>query len=152
MKIDTTDSPREEDEAFVVAQTRAFNEAFTTNDVRPLCSFARGPDGAIVGGLTAKTYWNYLDIAFLWVDESHRGAGIGQQLVQSAEAEAFRRGCRFALLDTFSFQARPFYERLGYRQFGQLTGFPGGHVRHYMTKELGRPELTLHAITSQTSR
>lgn len=136
MDIRTTDNPSDADEAFVIAQTRAFNEAFTANDVRPLCTFARAPDGVMVGGLTAKTYWNYLDIAFLWVHEAHRGTGIGRSLVMAAETEAAKRGCRYSLLDTFSFQARPFYERLGYRQFGQLARFSGGHIRHYMTKEL----------------
>ncbi|RTL39419.1 MAG: GNAT family N-acetyltransferase [Burkholderiales bacterium] len=136
MNIETTHCPSEADEAFVIAQTRAFNAAFTTHDVQPLCSFARLSNGRIVGGLTAKTYWNCLDLAFLWVEASHRRTGLGRRLVLAAEAEAVRRGCRFALVDTFSFQARPFYERLGYRQFGALGGFDRGHVRHYMTKEL----------------
>ena len=72
MHIETTHCPSEADEAFVIAQTRAFNAAFTTNDVQPLCSFARSSDGRIVGGLTAKTYWNYLELSFLWVEASHR--------------------------------------------------------------------------------
>jgi ribosomal protein S18 acetylase RimI-like enzyme len=102
--------------------------------VRSLC-VARSDDGAIVGGLTGKTYWNYLDVAFLWVDEGHRGSGFGKTLMLAAEAEARQRGCRYALLDTFSFQALEFYEKLGYRQFGQLSGF-SGHVRHYLAKDL----------------
>jgi hypothetical protein len=34
-----------------------------------------------------------------------------------AESEAIRRGCIGAWLDTFSFQVREFYERLGYSEF-----------------------------------
>lgn len=136
MNIETTDIPSDEDEAFVVSQTRAFNEEFTKNDVRPLCAFARAADGSIIGGLTGKTYWNYLDVAFLWVDEAHRGAGVGRDLTLAAEAEAKRRGCKHSLLDTFSFQALDFYRRLGYEEFGRLPGFSGHHVRHYMTKDL----------------
>jgi GNAT superfamily N-acetyltransferase len=136
MQIETTDAPHPDDEAFVIAQTRAYNEAFTTTDVRPLCSFVRSADGRVVGGLSAKTYWHCLDIGFLWVDESHRGTGLGRRLVLAAEAEAVQRGCRFSLVDTFSFQARPFYERLGYQPFGELSGFDRGHVRHYLSKRL----------------
>ena len=42
------------------------------------------------------------------------------------------------MLDTLSFQARPFYEKLGYRVYGQLEDFPAGsgHTRYYLTKTL----------------
>jgi hypothetical protein len=53
-----------------------------------------------------------------------------------AEAEAVQRGCRAVALDTFSFQARGFYERLGYSVFGVLNDCPPGHSRFYLTKRL----------------
>lgn len=40
--------------------------------------------------------------------------------MKRAELYAVERGCTNAFLDTFSFQARPFYEKLGYRVFGIL--------------------------------
>jgi hypothetical protein len=42
---------------FVIAQTRKYNAAFTEDDVRSLCVFARDAAGAVIGGLTGKTYW-----------------------------------------------------------------------------------------------
>ena len=134
--MEITDSPREEDEAFVIAQTRMFNSAFTEKDIRNLCVFERSIDGELIGGLTGKTYWNYLEISFLWVSEAHRGKGIATNLMTAAEGEACKRGCRNALLDTFSFQALGFYQRLGYNQFGELRGFSGKHARHYLHKAL----------------
>jgi hypothetical protein len=53
-----------------------------------------------------------------------------------AEARAVERGYHSAWLDTFSFQARGFYERLGYQQFGSLV-YPPFHKRHFMKKLLG---------------
>ena len=100
MRLEVTDAPREEDEAFVIAQTRSYNAAVTEDDVRSLCVFTRDDTGTIIGGLTGKTYWRYLDIAFLWVEEKHRGRGLATQLMAAAEAEARRRGCERALLDT----------------------------------------------------
>ena len=41
MRLEVTDAPRECDEAFVIAQTRAYNATFTETDVRSLCVFAR---------------------------------------------------------------------------------------------------------------
>jgi hypothetical protein len=43
-------------------------------------------------------------------------------------------GCTDAFLDTFSFQARGFYEKLGYRVFGGLDNHPAGHQHYFMTK------------------
>lgn len=39
-------------------------------------------------------------------------------------------------LDTFDFQARPFYERHGYEVFGTLDDYPPGHSRFFLRKDL----------------
>jgi ribosomal protein S18 acetylase RimI-like enzyme len=140
MKIEITDAPCKEDEAFVIAQTRKYNSAFTENDHKSLCVFARDEVGNIIGGLTGRTYWQYLDIAFLWVDEKYRGEGYATKLMKAAEAEACARGCERVFLDTLSFQALGFYQKLGYAEFGRLPGFSGKYDRHYMHKRLGAME------------
>jgi len=70
------------------------------------------------------------------VPESLRGRRIGSDLLSRAEAEARTRGCSNVWLDTFEFQARGFYERLGYRCFGELAEYPPGFSRYFMTKVL----------------
>ena len=130
--IDVTADPSPADEALVMAGTRAHNAAFMQADSRRLRVFTRDAAGTIIGGVTASTYWNYLDVKFLWVHEQHRHLGLGTQVMGAAHAEAWRRGCKNVFLDTFSFQARGFYERLGYREFGRLSGFSGHHERHFM--------------------
>jgi hypothetical protein len=56
--------------------------------------------------------------------------------MQSAEHEAVCRGCHSAWLDTHEFQARAFYERLGYTCFGELPNYPIGFSRFFMKKSL----------------
>ncbi len=136
MEIEVTDAPRPEDETFVIEQTRAYNRRFTQRDGRSLCVFARAADGSIVGGLTGMTYWEYLEVSYLWVDEAHRGAGHAATMMAAAESEARARGCRHALVDTFSFQAPGFYQRIGYGEFGRLHGFAGKYDRHFLHKDL----------------
>jgi ribosomal protein S18 acetylase RimI-like enzyme len=133
MRIELTDSPDDCDEALVIAQTRAYNAAFTSEDVRSLCVFIRDDEGRVIGGVTAKTYWEYLEIQFLWVHKHHRDTELGSELMVAAEAEAARRGCKHAFLDTLSFQALGFYTKLGYAEFGRLSGFGGRHERHFLT-------------------
>ena len=48
----------------------------------------------------------------MWVAETARGKGLGRQVMLAIEDAAEERGCERARLDTFSYQARPFYEKL----------------------------------------
>ena len=56
--------------------------------------------------------------------------------MRRAETEALARQCHHAWLDTFAFQARGFYERLGYQCFGTLDDYPVGSSRYFMSKPL----------------
>ena len=69
------------------------------------------------------------------VRDDLRRCGVGRELMAQAEARATERGCHSAWLDTFSFQARGFYEKLGYVEFGTLD-YPPMHKRHFMKKRL----------------
>lgn len=104
---------------------------------RQLGVFARDAKGSVVGGIAALTNWEWLHINLVWVDESLRGTGLGHRLLETVEAAARERGCRWAHLDTFSYQARPFYERHGYQLFATLEDYPRGHQRFFLRKALG---------------
>ena len=100
----------------------------------PLCLALRDGAGALVGGLYGATMWRWLLVDGLWVDAALRGRGLGSRLLGEAEAAAAARGCVGAWLGTFDFQARGFYERHGYRVFGEMPGFPAGHTHYELWK------------------
>lgn len=126
------------DVEFVHAGLRDYNEQFVKPDYRSLYVFLRDAEGAIVGGLLGDTFWGWLSINIVWIDERYRGRRLGERMITAAEAEARARGCRHAQLDTMGFQARPFYEKLGYCVYGVLEDLPAGsgYARYYLTKEL----------------
>jgi GNAT superfamily N-acetyltransferase len=93
-------------------------------------------DGSLVGGLYGATMWKWLLIDGLWVAAELRGQGLGRKLMVAAETAAIHRGCGGAWLGTFDFQARAFYERLGYTVFAELPGFPPGHSHYHLRKQL----------------
>jgi len=93
-------------------------------------------DGAVVGGLWGSTAYGWLYVQLLAVPDELRGRGLGRCLMAEAEEEALRRGCSSAWLDTFEFQARGFYERLGYSCFATLPEYPKGHSRYFLQKQL----------------
>ena len=105
-------------------------------DPQLLSVFLRHQQRGIVGGLNAVTIWGWLHIKEFWVASDLRGRGVGSQILLATETEARRRGCTSSFLDTFDFQAKPFYERFGYQQWGSLAEFPEGHTRFFMMKQL----------------
>jgi GNAT superfamily N-acetyltransferase len=96
----------------------------------------RGERGDVLGGVLGQLWGGWLQVTHLWVAEAARGAGHGTRLMENAEAYARSRGAVWATLETYSFQARPFYERLGYEVFSTLEGYPLGHVKFYLRKAL----------------
>ena len=97
----------------------------------------RDESGSIVGGLIGSCVWNLLHVNVVWVSGELRGKGYGSKLLAAAEKDALKRGCDFVKLHTFSFQARPFYERHGYRVIAETKGFPEkGQSQFLMFKEL----------------
>jgi len=103
---------------------------------QPIAVLARDRQAALVAGAVGTINWNWLHIDLLWVSEPCRHTGVGSRLMAEIERVAAQRGCTHAHLDTFSYQARPFYERLGYRVFGVLQNYPPGHQRFFMEKTL----------------
>jgi GNAT superfamily N-acetyltransferase len=92
----------------------------------PLAAVIHDEAGAVTGGLWGCTVYYWLSISMLFVPEAQRRRGIGSALVRAAETEARTRGCIGMQVDTFGFQAQPFYERLGFTVFGVQPNFPPG--------------------------
>lgn len=131
--------------SYVQSKLRQYNTESTTRNGffeqgalrgMPLEVFLLDDRQKIKAGLVGLTRWNWLLIETLWVDESIREQGFGRRLMQLAEQEAKQRGCTEALLDTFSFQAKEFYEKLGYEMFAQVDDYPSGYSFFQLKKEL----------------
>jgi GNAT superfamily N-acetyltransferase len=123
------------DVGVVQAGLRAFNVARIGEPAEaPVHIFLRDESGEIVGGLLGHIRWRWLYVAKLWISADHRGGGHGIALMTAAESHARARGCVGAYLDTFEYQARPFYEKLGYTVFGTLDGYPPDYRQYHLAK------------------
>lgn len=103
---------------------------------RPLAAFLRDAEGQVVGGLRGLTASHWLYVARLWVSENLRRQGYGTRLMELVEREAKVRGCCYAHLETFDFQALDFYLKLGYTVFGTLEDYPKRHTKYFMKKTI----------------
>ena len=121
----------------ILAPLLSYNESMTgQSGGRPIVLSITDTEAAVIGGLWGRTAYGWLYTELLVVPEHMRGQGIGRDLVERAEKEAVARGCHSAWLDTFQFQARAFYEGLGYVVFGTLDNYPEGFQRYFMVKSL----------------
>jgi GNAT superfamily N-acetyltransferase len=102
----------------------------------PVGWFVNSAEGEILGGLHGAIWGQWLYIKMLWLAEPARKKGFAGRLLERAEAYALKRGCIGAHLETFSFQARPLYEKHGYEVFGEINDYPPGHTFYFMRKRL----------------
>jgi GNAT superfamily N-acetyltransferase len=116
----------------------SFNDEVTGySDRRPLAITVRDPEtGEVLGGATGRTSLGMLFLELFYLPKALRGSGLGSEILQLFEDEGRRRGCRTAMLFTISFQAPTFYERHGWRRFGEIACDPPGTSRVFMTKDL----------------
>ena len=135
--LTVTDVALEETRKAIVAPLVAYNQSQAgPSQNRPIVVVVKDNTDAIAGGLWGHTGYGWLFTQLLVVPSSLRGRGVGTQIMQLAEQEAIARGCQNAWLDTFEFQAREFYERIGYECFAELPNFPTGFSRYFMKKRL----------------
>ncbi|MGE7693759.1 GNAT family N-acetyltransferase [Lysinibacillus sp. NPDC094177] len=71
-----------------------------------------------------------------WFSKEYRGKGIGGKLLAKAEETAKQMGATKALLTTYDFQARTFYEARGYEVVGEIKDYPPGSSYYTMVKQL----------------
>ena len=123
----------------IATAIHAFNDAASGADGEsfPLALVVRAPGSQdVVGGLWGIGYYRWLFIELLVLPDTMRGQGFGTMLMDRAEAAARAQGCIGVWLDTFSFQARGFYEKRGYQVFGTIDDYPPGQSRFWMRKRL----------------
>jgi GNAT superfamily N-acetyltransferase len=136
-KLSVCEDPTDEVREAILAGLSAFNaENGYPANLQQVAITLTDDAGAIVGGLWGKTVYDWLFVDYLVVPAAMRGRDLGSQMMAKAEQIALERGCVGSWLTTFSFQARGFYERLGYEVFGCLENSPGENVRIFMRKRL----------------
>ncbi|HWB52035.1 MAG TPA: GNAT family N-acetyltransferase [Stellaceae bacterium] len=125
-------------EAVVTGGLDQYNrERIGRTDSQTLDLLVRDASGEIVGGLLGHTSLRLFFLDLFYLPPELRRGGLGSRLIAQAEAEARRGGCSAAFVITATFQAPGFYEKHGYRRFGEIACPPDGATRIFLSKPLG---------------
>ncbi len=137
MNFEITDHIEENSQREIFEGLLSYNlEHLEDKNPKDLGIYLKDETGKIVAGLIGNTHGNWLTVKFLWVSDDLRGNNIGSEILQQAEKTAKERGCKYAFLDTFSFQAPAFYRKHGYQDAFVLEEYPVTGQRYYFTKNL----------------
>ena len=137
MNFEITDCIKEQDREIIFQGLLEYNLArIEDKNPKDLGVYYQDDAGKTIAGLIGNTHGNWLFVKYFWVAKELRGQNIGSQILKQAEQTARERGCKYAFLDTFSFQAPLFYEKHGYKEVFVLENYPVTGKRYYYTKAL----------------
>ena len=122
-------------QAALLEGLKQYNSKFIMRDIKDY-SIGIENKGILIAGAVGNSSWDWLFVRLLWVDENHRGTGLGTKVMDSIHGVALSRKCIGIYLNTFSFQALGFYEKQGFSVFGVIEDHPIGHKRYYMAKRI----------------
>ena len=134
--ITVTDELDPADVAVITDGLRAYDFSQTGYcDFRPLGVFVRDPQtGKVVGGLYGRSEFGLVYVAWFFLPEDLRRAGIGSRVLAMAEDEGRRRGCTRIALTTLSIEAPGFYKKRGYEVVCVIPDYPPGITEYTLTK------------------
>lgn len=140
MKIElppSDENPADADVHFLDDRINEYNfETTGITDGKIVSYFVRDDADEIIAGLYGWTWGGTCEVRYLWVRADYRKRGYGDALMAAAEREAIARGCSQMVLDTHSFQAPRFYQRLGFEIIGVHRDYPRDHQKLYLRKQL----------------
>lgn len=91
-------------------------------------------DGEMIAGAWGRTEFQRLYVNYLWVHADHRGQGLGGDCLRQVEAQALKRGCVDALIETLLDDVAELYEHLGYACISHVHDYVPGFTRHTLLK------------------
>lgn len=136
MVFHTKENPTEDDINHVRHRLQDYNGPFWEVEERYKYVISLTDEDKYVGGVVFTIFGEWVEIDYFWVDPEQRGKGYGKKILTELERYSTSKGCKMCFLNTFSFQAKPFYEKNGYKIVYTQKNFPITNERYFMEKKL----------------
>jgi len=120
--VEISDEITEEMSEVVGSDLNAYNDEIAKyNDRKSLAIVVRDKQsGQVIGGMLGRSSLGLLFIELVYLPEELRKGGLGTRMLMQFEQDGRNRGCSCAVLYTISFQAPGFYEKHGWKRFGEI--------------------------------
>lgn len=141
IRLDLDNNPNLKDIDVIQKGINHFNNTKMGESPKEFCIYLRDESNTIRGGLFAVSYSDSIHIILMWMDEELRGKSLGKKLIKAAEEEGIKRKCKYAFVDTFSFQAEGFYQKCGYQSIGVINNAIFEHSRIFLKKPLTKGDV-----------
>ena len=133
----------EEEETFIEQKINVYADSMAPSEPHTeeeqLVFKVEDEDKNVIGGCVVNIHeMGRAVLAQLWVDERYRHHGLGSMLIRATEDAAREKGCYYLCLGTMDFQAKPFYEKHGFRVFTVNKDIPMGHKSWSLCKRLDK--------------
>ncbi|MDF3033330.1 MAG: N-acetyltransferase [Alphaproteobacteria bacterium] len=114
-----------------------YKEALKKKSMRPIQRFGfflKNETSQTVGGVDGFCYYGCLYMDQLYIEEAYRGQGWGQKLVRAAEDFGVSQKCTMFTVTTMDWEAKGFYEKLGYVLEFSRAGYENQSMMHHLRK------------------
>ena len=99
-------------------------------------NFLAFDDGKLIGGAIGFLQYNWYFLDLLYVDKEYRNQDVGTNLIIAIEEYAQKENLTGVRMETWDFQAKGFYEKMGYTVWAEIKDCPPGTIDYYLKKEL----------------
>lgn len=99
-------------------------------------NFLAFDDKKLIGGAIGFVQYNWYFLDLLYIDKEYRNKNIGTKLIRAIEEYAKKENLTGVRMETWNFQARGFYEKMGYTVWAEIKDCPPGTIDYYLKKEL----------------
>lgn len=89
-----------------------------------------------VGGAVGYILYEWYFLELLWILDEYQGQGIGTSIIKKIEDFAIKENLVGIRLETWNFQAKGFYEKMGYEVYATILDCPPGTINYFFKKRL----------------
>ncbi|HHF0524607.1 TPA: GNAT family N-acetyltransferase [Legionella anisa] len=121
----------------IYGNLKKFNESIIGSyEAKPFIIYAKNDTSEILGGIKGDIFGTLCRVFTVWIHEKQRRKGLGRELFVKLDAFAKENNCKMIQLDTAEFQAKGFYEKLGYQVIATLPDNFMGYTSYILRKYL----------------
>jgi ribosomal protein S18 acetylase RimI-like enzyme len=98
-------------------------------------AFVAKDQNQFAGAIVVQKFWGSLHVKYVYVDAPYRNKGLGTRLLNLAFEYGVKNHCPFAFVETMSFQALSFYQKMGFELEFTRSGYAHDTSFHYLRKD-----------------